>query len=223
MAPITRDMRALYRRRAKRYDAALWLYRAAGFHISQYRRLTVNGLALRTGATVVDLGCGTGLNFPLLQEAVGNGGRIIGVDLTDAMLEQAAQRIQKAGWQNVRLVQADMASYEFEAGLDGIVSTLAITLVPEYDAVIRRGASALRHGGRLAVLDLKRPRQWPEWLVRVGAWVNSPYGVTLELATRHPWESIRRHLHEVEFREFYFGALYLSVGDRVDGGTGKAV
>lgn len=208
------ETRDRYRRRAKRYDRALWLFRAAGFRVSRYRRLAVDALGLRNGETVVDLACGTGLNFPLLHEAVGPQGRIIGVDLTDAMLDQAGARVRAAGWRNVQLVQADMAEYGFEAGVAGILSTFAITLVPEYDAVIRRGAAALRVAGRFAVLDLKRPRRWPEWLVRFGAWVNSPYGVSLELATRHPWESIRRYLREVEYREFYFGALFLSVGER---------
>jgi hypothetical protein len=47
----------------------------------------------------------------------------------------------------------------------------------------------------------------------MGAWLNSPYGVSLDLADRHPWESVRRYFQEVEYHEFYFGALYLSVGE----------
>ena len=51
-------------------------------------------LGLRPGDTVVDIACGTGLNFPLLEEAIGPDGRIVGVDLTDAMLAQAQRRIE---------------------------------------------------------------------------------------------------------------------------------
>jgi demethylmenaquinone methyltransferase/2-methoxy-6-polyprenyl-1,4-benzoquinol methylase len=91
---------------------------------------------------------------------------------------------------------------------------LAITLVPEFEAVISRGAKALRPGARFAIFDLKRPAGWPESLVRLGAWLNSPYGVSLELADRHPWEAVRRNLRQIEFREYYFGSLYLSVGER---------
>ena len=204
--------RALYRKRAKAYDAAIWLYRACGVRMDRYRRRTVAGLALRPGDTVVDLACGTGLNFPFLEEAVGSSGRVVGVDLTDAMLARARRRVEEAGWRNVELVQDDLATYRPPHGVRGALSTLALTLVPEYELVIRAAADALAPGGRFAVFDMKRPDAWPEWLVRAVVRLNAPYGVSLELADRHPWESIRRSLHEVEYREFYWGALYLSVG-----------
>ena len=210
---VKQNTRELYRKRARRYDLAMWLYRLAGFRINHYRRLTVAALSLFTGDTVVDLACGTGLNFSYLEQAVGEEGRIIGVDLTEAMLDQARKRVKAAGWQNVDLVQADLAQYAFPDGVAGVLSTLAITLVPQYDDVIGRAAQALQPGGRLAVFDFKEPDNWPAWLVRFAVWINKPYGVSLDLADRHPWESIRAYLREVTFREFYFGALYLSVGE----------
>lgn len=208
------QVRDLYRKRAGNYDRAMWLYRALGFRIARYRRDTVDALSLGPGDTVIDLACGTGLNFPFLYRAVGPTGRIIGVDLTDAMLQRAERRVAGAGWRNVQLVQHDLAEYAFPEGASGILSVLAITLVPEFEAVIRRGATALRPGGRLAVLDFRRPPAWPEWLVRFAAWLNSPYGVSIELAERHPWEAVRQRLREVVFRDYYFGAIYLSVGER---------
>jgi demethylmenaquinone methyltransferase/2-methoxy-6-polyprenyl-1,4-benzoquinol methylase len=204
----------LYRKRARRYDfVANWIFRLAGFRVSRYRRDIVGALSLQAGDTVIDLACGTGLNFHLLQKAVGQGGKIIGIDLTDAMLDLARERVENAGWKNVELVQADLAEYEFPSGISGALSTLGITLVPEYDQVIHNCVEALVLGGRLALLDFKKPEHWPEWVVRFVAWLNKPYGVSLELADRHPWESIRRYLSEVLFREYYFGALYLSVGE----------
>jgi demethylmenaquinone methyltransferase/2-methoxy-6-polyprenyl-1,4-benzoquinol methylase len=206
------ETRDLYRKRSKRYDLAMWIYRLAGFRVNKYRRDTVASLALKPGDVVIELGCGTGLNFPFLEHAVGESGKIIGVDLTDAMLDQAHDRVRAAGWQNVELVQSDLARYEFPAGVSGILSTFAITLVPEYDEIIQTGAQALKPGGRMAILDFKEPDDWPNWLVRLAAWLNKPYGVSLELADRHPWEAIRHHLDEVLFQEYYFGVLYLSVG-----------
>ncbi len=208
------ETRDLYRRRAPRYDLAVQLYRLAGFRLRHYREAAVRALALRDGDTVVEIGCGTGLNFPLLEEAVGHRGRIVGVDLTDAMLQEARDRVHREGWTNVDLVECDAARYEFPEAVNGVISTLALTLVPEYDAVIRRAAEALAPGGRIAILDMKEPAGWPPWLVRLAVHLTRPYGVTLELADRHPWESVRRYLREVSFREFYFGALYLSVGTR---------
>jgi ubiquinone/menaquinone biosynthesis C-methylase UbiE len=214
MALDRESLRLLYRRRAARYDRAVWLFRLAGFRFGRYRQLTVDALGLSPGDLVVDLGCGTGLNFPFLEEAVGPSGRIVGVDLTDAMLERARERVQAEGWRNVELVQADLTGYTPPEGLSGALSTFAITLVPAYDQVIARCAAALRPGGRLAIFDLKEPEGWPRWLVRVAAWANRPFGVTLDLADRHSWESLGRHLDEREYRELYFGAVYLSVGER---------
>jgi ubiquinone/menaquinone biosynthesis C-methylase UbiE len=206
------ETRDLYRKRALRYDLCMWIFRLAGFRVTKYRRDVVDSLSLKEGDIVIDLACGTGLNFHWLEKAVGKSGKIIGVDLTDAMLDQARGRVQNAGWENIELVQVDLAEYDFPNGVSGILSTLAITLVPEYDEVIRNGSMALMPGGRMAILDFKEPENWPKWLVRFAAWLNKPYGVSLDLASRHPWESISRHLSVIKFREYYHGALYLSVG-----------
>ena len=207
------EMRRLYQRLAPLYDASLWGYYLAGFRVMHYRHLAVRGLGLRRGDTVVDLGCGTGLNFRLLREAVGPEGRVIGVDLSAAMLKQAGVRVRRMGWQNIELIEADASKYSFPEGLSGILSTLAMVVVDEYDDVIRRGAEALCPGGRMALFGMKRPEGWPEWLVRLGAWVQRPFGVRLGYAERHPWEALRRHLHEVAFEERYFGAAYISIGE----------
>jgi ubiquinone/menaquinone biosynthesis C-methylase UbiE len=151
---------SLYRKRAKRYDRSTLLLYLAGFHHWAYRKRAVESLALCQGDTVVDLGCGTGLNFSLLQARVGQSGKIIGVDLTDAMLDQAAERVAANGWSNVELVKSDAAKYAFPSGLEGILSTFALTLVPDFDEVVRNGALALAQGKRFVVLDFKRPSGW---------------------------------------------------------------
>jgi ubiquinone/menaquinone biosynthesis C-methylase UbiE len=72
------------------YDRSALLLYFAGFRHWAYRKRAIQSLALNHGDTVVDLGCGTGLNFSLLQGQVGPRGRIIGVDLTDAMLAEGS-------------------------------------------------------------------------------------------------------------------------------------
>lgn len=213
--PLSKDeTRDLYRRRAKRYDLSVQIYRLFGFDLERYRQDTITALALCPGDVIVDLGCGTGLNFAYAQQEIGPQGKIIGVDLTDAMLDVARDRVTRERWTNVELVQADLAGWQFPDGISGVYSTLALTLVPEYDTIIERASRAMRAGRRLAVLDMKEPEGWPAWLIRLAAWLNKPYGVSLELADRHPWESIRQYLTETEFKEYYFGTLYLCVGEK---------
>lgn len=214
MALTRTEIVETYRRRAPRYDWTARLYRLLGFREVRYRRMTVEALRLSPGDTVVDVACGTGLNFPLLEEEVGPTGRIVGVDLTDAMLEKARERVDREGWENVELVRSDAAEYEFPPGISGILSTCAITLVPEYDAVIARGKAALASGGRLAVFDLKEPDGWPEWAIRAFVAISRPFAVSRDLGERKPWESIARHFAVHSTVDLYGGAAFLAVGRR---------
>ena len=146
-----------YRKKAKHYDITSRLYPAPGYPQRAQRLRAVRALGLRAGDSVIDIACGTGLNFPLIEEVIGPDGRIVGVDLTDAMLARARDRIQANGWSNISLVQADAADFDFPAAADAILSTYALTQVPGRAEVIAHGAAALSGGGRWVVLDLKVP------------------------------------------------------------------
>lgn len=212
MALAKNQILELYRRRAGNYDFAANLYYLIGFREAKYRKMAVAALNLQAGDTVAELGCGTGLNFDYLVDAVGGAGRVIGVDLTDAMLEQARHRVAKNGWLNVTLIQSDAAGYVLPSGVNGVISTFALTLVPEYEQVIGRVAQALAPGGRLVVLDFKKPNQWPLWVTKLGVWITHPFGVSLDLAERKPWLAMARHFPEVSLQECYGGFVYIATG-----------
>jgi len=205
-----------YRKKAKHYDVTSRLYPIPGYPQRAQRLRAVRALRLRPGDSVVDIACGTGLNFPLLQDAIGPEGRILGVDLTDAMLARAADRIAANGWSNVSLTQADAAAFDFPTGVDAIVSTYALSQVPECAAVIAHGAAALTTGGRLAVLDLKVPAQTPRWLAQAGSAAVRPFASIDQWMTRRPWEAIRaamqQELTDVCWTELFFGTAFLVAG-----------
>jgi ubiquinone/menaquinone biosynthesis C-methylase UbiE len=207
-----------YRKKARHYDVTSRLYPAPGYPQRSQRLRAVQALRLRPGDSVVDVACGTGLNFPLLEEAIGPEGRIVGVDLTDAMLAQAERRVETGGWSNVALVQADAAEFEFPAGVDAILSTYALTQVPECGQVIARGAAALAAGGRWVVLDLKAPDAAPRWLAQLGVAVARPFASIEEWMARRPWEVIRtameEELAELSWTELFFGTAFLAGGSR---------
>jgi demethylmenaquinone methyltransferase/2-methoxy-6-polyprenyl-1,4-benzoquinol methylase len=198
----------IYRKRAKGYDAS-------GIDsLDAWRSEAVKLLHLKRGDLVVDIGCGTGLNFALLQEAIGPEGRIIGVDLTDAMLDQARLLVARSGWKNVELVQCDAASYAFSAQVNGILSTFALTSIPEAALVIQNGCRALAPGARWVVLDMAWPRAWPLWFHHLLFFLRlSRYGITGEVVRRRPWQTVwntmQQSLVEVERQPFWMGFFYV--------------
>ncbi len=212
-----------YRKKAKHYDVTSWLYPAPGYPHRAQRRSAVQALGLRAGDTVVDMACGTGLNFPLIEEVIGPDGRIVGVDLTDAMLAQAQVRIETNGWSNISLVQADAAGFEFPAAVNAILSTYALTQVPECAEVIAHGAAALSPGGRWVVLDLKIPDNTPEWLTQLGTAIVRPFASIDQWKMRRPWEAIRvamrEELADDSWTELFFGTAFLAVGSRRRGSS----
>jgi len=207
-----------YRKRAKHYDITSRLYPVPGYPQRSQRLRAVRALRLRPGDTVVDVACGTGLNFSLIEQGIGPKGRIVGVDLTDAMLAQAQHRIETHGWRNVSLVQADAAEFDFPTEVDAILSTYALSHVPECGEVIAHGAAALSRAGRWVVLDLKAPDNTPRWLARLGITVGRRFGSIDEWAKRRPWEAVHAamqdELADLSWTELCFGTAFLAAGSR---------
>lgn len=204
----------LYDRRAKNYDLTVQLYKLLGFRIDSYREQAIDSLHLRLGDTVVDIACGTGANFSMLRERVGQTGNIIGVDFTDAMLAKARERVQRRQWRNVELVQCDVAAYQFPARVNAVISTFALIYVPEFDDVIRKGSRALVAGGRLVVLDFKLPNGWMARLAPFAVVDTRPWGLSKEMAARHPWESIAKYMKPLSIMQRYGGFVFIASGER---------
>jgi ubiquinone/menaquinone biosynthesis C-methylase UbiE len=187
---------------------------AIGFRDAAYRRKAVDALRLASGDRVVEIGCGTGRNFALLERAVGPGGAVVGVDFSAAMLARARKRALRHGWSNVELVQSEAASFEFPLRLDGVLSTYTLVVVPEYDRIIERACRALNDGKRCAVLDQKTPSGPASRLIPLLDFLSRPFDYSRIVGERRVCESIRRHAGSVCVEEFYFGFVYLAVGEK---------
>ena len=201
-------------RRFAPHDVVSTLAFVIGFRDVAYRRRAVDLLRLAKGDRVVEIGCGTGRNFPLLEHAVGPSGAVVAVDLSEAMLARARKRAAGHGWSNVELVHSDAATYEFPAPVDGVLSTYTLVALPEYDRVIEKACGALKDGKRCVVLDQKLPSGPASRLVPLLDVLSRPLDYSGTLRDRRVWESIRRHAGNVHVEERYFGFVYLAVGEK---------
>jgi demethylmenaquinone methyltransferase/2-methoxy-6-polyprenyl-1,4-benzoquinol methylase len=86
----------IYQLGANYYNFFVKLYPLIGFRINAYRKCAIKLLQLKRGDFVVELGCSTGLNFPLILEKIGDEGRLIGVDISSKMLAHAKSRVERA-------------------------------------------------------------------------------------------------------------------------------
>jgi SAM-dependent methyltransferase len=115
----------------------------------------VAALDLHPGETVLDLGSGGGIDVFLAADRVGPTGRVIGVDMTPAMIELARKNAREGGYDNVEFRRGRLEALPLDEGsVDAVTSNCVINLVPDKAAVYGEIARVLRSGGRLVISDI---------------------------------------------------------------------
>ena len=180
---------------------------------SPYRAQAISQLALDSASTVLDVACGTGLNFTLIQNYLKNQGKIIGIDLSSKTLDLARNRIFKNSWTNIELIQTDSAEYRSEDTFDAVLCTFAIEIIPSYQGTLDIMINTVKPGGRIAIIGFKTS----SW--HCFRWFNSFFknmsvifgGVDLNRNTR---EYVCNRCREVFYKEVFGGYYYILVAQK---------
>ncbi|MDQ0726473.1 methyltransferase domain-containing protein [Microbacterium sp. W4I20] len=169
-----------------------WVYRAG-------RQAGIALLGVRRGDVVLDLGCGTGLNFPALVEAVGPEGLVIGIDRSPDMLAMAQRRVDREGWgEHIRLLRVDAAHLRPEqvaaaiadvrgagsTGADALLATYSLSVIGPRNEAWRRALATLRTGARACVVDMQPPHGFWRVLAPLARLACAAGGADI---SAHPW------------------------------------
>lgn len=181
-------------------------------------------MAPTTGQQVLDIGCGTGLNFSLLQERIGSSGMIVGIDRSAEMLRQARRRADTQGWQNVILIQADMVlldprsiatqiqQHGGSAASDAALATYSLSLMVDWRQAWTNAVSLLGPGGRAGVVDMQDPVGWGRWLTPLARLACMLGGSDIHAA---PWRAVEEECADVIRASARAGHLQIRAGKTI--------
>ncbi len=119
------------------------------------RKKTINKLNLKPGYKVLDIACGTGLNFKHIEKIIGKKGKITAIDYTKEMLDISKKLIKKNNYTNIKLIKADAANIKLNQTFDAIISTLGFSSIPNHKAALKNAVNSLKKGKKLVMLEGK--------------------------------------------------------------------
>ncbi|MFC1941026.1 class I SAM-dependent methyltransferase [Chloroflexota bacterium] len=176
-----------------------------------YRQVAIEALLLQPSLTVLDIGCGTGLNFGLIMSVIGDQGTLIGIDSSARMLAKAQRRINSQRWENVHLLQLDVRKLTYKdleilttcnIMIDRVICTLGLTVFPSWQDVFTRTYNLLIKDGRYSIMDIFNDKRTIRTkIIRILAKANN---------SRRFWEPL-----EKECKDYWEERYSLAHGDTV--------
>jgi ubiquinone/menaquinone biosynthesis C-methylase UbiE len=174
---------AQYERHAETYDRETdW--------VASDRARVVELLDLRPGETVIDVGCGTGLCFPMLVAAVGPHGRVVGIEQSLDMLGRAKERVDDSKFENVDLVLGSIEEVQIPVVADAALFSFTHDVLRS-EAAVKHVLAHLRPGGRVAAVGPMWAPWWAPGMNLLIWYVTSDFVTTFE-GFSEPWSHLAR-------------------------------
>lgn len=205
MASLQASQPALeqYRKRAKVYDLEL-----AAFE--PIRRSAIARLNLAPGDTVIDVGCGTGLSFTHLQQAIGPLGHIIGIEQCPEMLNQARTRVTQNAWTNVTLLNASAEDAAIACKANAALFHFTHDILRN-PAAIRNVVDKLQPGAHVVAVGLQWAAPWA-WPINGFVLLAAMRSVTRMEGLGQPWNLLAEQVGEMEVSTTLLGGVYIASG-----------
>ena len=180
-------------------------------------------VGLKKGETVLDLGSGGGIDVFLAAKKVGAKGKVIGVDMNEAMIKRATEAAREYGFNNVEFRFGEIEKMPIDnATVDAIISNCVINLSPDKPLVFREAYRVLKPGGRVTVSDIVTEGRMPEEIRRdLDAWASCVAGAL-------PQEEYLKHIEAAGFKtpkiltESYYDAEEYAIDFKVKSITVEA-
>jgi arsenite methyltransferase len=192
-----------YRRHAASYDRRT----ALG---EPMRRTAISHLRLQPGDTVLEVTCGTGINFPALQDAIGESGRLFGIDLSRDMLAIARERVATHGWRNVTLIESPAEHAELPAQADAVLFSFTHDVLQSRSA-LERVFRHVRSGGRVAAAGMK----WAPWWTgpaNLYVWWEARQWITTFEGFSRPWAQLSHFVSDLRVELLLLGVAFVAWG-----------
>lgn len=193
----------IYRIHAHFYDWTRWAFLFG-------RRAAAAALAPPPGGAVLEIGCGTGLNFRSILRHLGPDGRLTGLDFSAPMLVKARKRIARRRWKNVLLARGDASRIRFRRSFDAVLFAYSLTMIPDWERALALACEHLAPGGRLVVLDFATFGGWGPLGLLLRSWLRLHH-----VETAPPYiERLRTLLPDLAVRHFLGQGYFVAAGTK---------
>lgn len=198
----------------KKYRRNVIFYDFVTQAFSRVRLQAITQLRLKPGIVVLDFGCGTGLSFALIEHFIGREGRIIGVDVSPAMLAEARNKISANHWENISLIESNAEEANLSPdSVDAVISFYTHDIMSSSRAV-EKAAQALRPGGTFVAAGTKLVAGKRGWLLNPITLAYANTAITVPL-TERPWSKLEELISPLNVQYKLLGTSYIASGVKV--------